>query len=1038
MKKFYLFLMLFGSFLNQMDAQVLKKIIFDGNIELPKSPKVLRKGNNSSGRGLYFQKPINSNIGKQKIQNFHLKKALGKIADLRLDENGHPIWLETNIELMPRNSETKKELLEEILLNELGVKDSGRINYQLSKIYKDELGIEHVQMHQHINGVEVLDGEFRMHLYPSGKLILHGRMVMPNEAISLQRGRNFDINKVLDKFYSAKGILPKNSTHSLVSTGIQSMKNYYWRHPDWKSWHLISLVKVTPNLQEHWELYIDCQTGDILKSIKNTCSLFYNHSHNETCKSTSDDLNESIFPGPEMGSGFDLLNQRRDFGIWREGGLYYLIDATKPMFDAQTSRIPNSGVGVIVTLDGLFKSASSNEIDYITSPVNSWSSAVAVSAHCNAGVAYDYFLTTFGRNSIANIGDNIVSVINITEDNGQAMDNAFWNGKAIFYGNGNKAFTSLPKALDVAGHELTHGVIQNEANLVYENESGAINESMADIFGIMMDRNDWTVGEEVVLKSFFPSGAMRSFSDPHNGGSSLNDPGWQPKHVNEQYKGTLDNGGVHINSGILNYAFYLMCTKLAESRSVEGAKIMAEKIYYRALTQYLMRNSDFKDLRAAIELSCVDWYPTLPDVLASAIYAFDKVGILNPGPTTPPDRSIEPNSGKEYLICTNFENDGVYLYDFVSIPVKISNRRVYSKPSVTDNGQEIFYVGEDKKLYQLYYDSITRGYVDFEVDDTPIYRNVAISKNGRHLAILYNTQENKIHIYDFVTETYKTFVIYNPTSSGGATYDVLFADQMDFDLSGQYLMYDAFSVISNSGIEYWDIAFLRFFDQQTDDFGDGNISKLIAKLPENTSVGNPVFSKNSPDVLAFDYIESEFFSTSYALLGINLEQNTASSIADNRDRLAYASYGVKDNAILYDSRGTSNEVSIGVKPLASNKISSAGPENIILKNAKWGSWFATGNRKLVNAENISTISEISIAPNPFEEGFYLNLDSKMKQSAILKIYEVTGRSVRELSIELTEGPNQFFISGMELTNGLHYLNIQIKDGVKSIKIFKNN
>mgnify|MGYP006178682571 CR=1 FL=1 len=75
--------------------------------------------------------------------------------------------------------------------------------------------------------------------------------------------------------------------------------------------------------------------------------------------------------------------------------------------------------------------------------------------------------------------------------------------------------------------------------------------------GGLIDRSNWILGEDVVNPAIFPTGALRSLQDPHNGGSSLNDPGFQPKHVNEQYSGTNDNGGVHINSGIPNHAFYL-------------------------------------------------------------------------------------------------------------------------------------------------------------------------------------------------------------------------------------------------------------------------------------------------------------------------------------------------------------------------------------------------------------------------------------------------------------------------------------------------
>src|SRR5574339_493637 len=103
----------------------------------------------------------------------------------------------------------------------------------------------------------------------------------------------------------------------------------------------------------------------------------------------------------------------------------------------------------------------------------------------------------------------------------------------MFYRNGDVLFKKHKKGLDVAGHEMSHGVIQNTANLEYVGQSGALNESYADVFGAMIDREDWKMGEDVVLASAFPSGALRDLSNPNNGGNSLGDPGWQPKHMNE-------------------------------------------------------------------------------------------------------------------------------------------------------------------------------------------------------------------------------------------------------------------------------------------------------------------------------------------------------------------------------------------------------------------------------------------------------------------------------------------------------------------------
>ena len=99
-------------------------------------------------------------------------------------------------------------------------------------------------------------------------------------------------------------------------------------------------------------------------------------------------------------------------------------------------------------------------------------------------------LYTHGRNSIDGNGGTIRSFINVADQSGRPLDNAYWNGKGMYYGNGSQAFSPLVKALDVAGHELTHGVIEATAGLRYIGQSGALNEALADIFGCMIDRSN--------------------------------------------------------------------------------------------------------------------------------------------------------------------------------------------------------------------------------------------------------------------------------------------------------------------------------------------------------------------------------------------------------------------------------------------------------------------------------------------------------------------------------------------------------------------
>jgi hypothetical protein len=578
------------------------------------------------------------------------------------------------------------------------------------------------------------------------------------------------------------------------------------------------------------------------------------------------------------------------------GNNFYLMDASRDMYNASTSNMPDEPIGVIWTLDASNTSPETNNfrVEHLTSSNNSWNNKVAVSAHFNAQTAYDYYKNTFGRNSINGQGGNIISLINVTNSDGSQMDNAFWSGKAMFYGNGNQAFKPLAGALDVAGHEMTHGVIQSTANLEYYGEPGAINESFADIFGCMIDRDDWQLGEDVVFNSVFTSGALRDMADPHNGGSNLNHPGYQPKHVNEKYQGQEDNAGVHINSGIPNHAFYRFATAVGKDK--------AEQIYYRALTSYLTKSSKFVDLRVAIEQAAYDMYGA--DEKQAASNAFEAVGIQggssSGGNNYEDDLAVNP--GNDLILYKDgtwgdlvlASGDGTIIQEPLSTTVAIS------KPSISDNGSEIVFVGEDKMIHYIFINWTTGDYEENIIQNDPIWRNVIISKDGWRIAALTENLENKIHIYDFGLNSWGEFEVYNPSTVQGVTAgDVDYVDVMEFNYSGEWIMYDAKNAIQSdfgSDIEYWDVGFINVFNNNNSSFANGLVQKLFAGLPENTSIGNPTFSKNSPYIVAFDYLVGD--NENY-ILGSNIETGEVSQIYESIG-LGYPNYSRMDDQLLFD------------------------------------------------------------------------------------------------------------------------------------------
>src|SRR6478672_4816785 len=223
------------------------------------------------------------------------------------------------------------------------------------------------------------------------------------------------------------------------------------------------------------------------------------------------------------------------------------------------------------------------------------SADVAVNeAYDGAGATYDLYDQVYGRNSIDGRGMRLDSSVHY----GVGYDNAFWSGAQMVYGDGDgRLFDRFTKSVDVIGHELTHGVTAREANLDYHDQPGALNESISDVFGSLVkqrslgqtaDQADWIIGEGLFTPKVRGVG-LRSMKAP---GTAYDDPVLgkdpQPAHMKDYVEGPEDDGGVHINSGIPNHAFYLAAAAVGGH-----AWEKAGKIWYGALTGRLRHDSDF-------------------------------------------------------------------------------------------------------------------------------------------------------------------------------------------------------------------------------------------------------------------------------------------------------------------------------------------------------------------------------------------------------------------------------------------------------------
>jgi Zn-dependent metalloprotease len=256
--------------------------------------------------------------------------------------------------------------------------------------------------------------------------------------------------------------------------------------------------------------------------------------------------------------------------------------------------------------------------------INAEQDEVATDAHFGAEMTYDYYLNTFNRNSIDGNGFKLMSYVHY--DVGYV--NAFWDGQEMTYGDGDASYTPLT-TLDICGHEITHGLDENTANLIYQDESGALNEGYSDIFGTCIERYarpsncNWTMGEDIGTP-------FRDMSDPNVYG--------QP----DTYLGTNwdPNQEVHQNSGVLSYWFYLSSmggsgtNDNGDAYNITGISIdSAAAVAFRTLTIYLTSGATYADARFYSILSAMDLFGACtPEVetVTNAWYAVGVGGIYNP------------------------------------------------------------------------------------------------------------------------------------------------------------------------------------------------------------------------------------------------------------------------------------------------------------------------------------------------------------------------------------------------------------------------
>lgn len=737
-------------------------------------------------------------------------------------------------------------------------------------------------------------------------------------------------------------------------------------------------VELRTDIAHRQRVFIDAQSGAVLERYGTTCA-----------------------DGPQKASARDALGRTVTIDTYQHLGTYFMIDASRPMFKAAQSVFPGNTVGTITTLDA--RNTELATVTQITSASNTWSDASSVSAHVNAAQTYEYFRTVHARNAIDDKGSTILSVVNVTQG-GRGLDNAFWNGKFMIYGNGDVVFRPLAAALDVAAHEMTHGVTEHSANLEYVGQSGALNEAFSDIFGVMVDRDDWKMGEDILRPSpAFPNNALRDLSDPHNGGTVGSDA-WQPKHMNEYQNLPLDvdQGGVHINSGIPNHAAYLAAT---DARLGAQGRDITERVFYRALTTKLTTQSRFVDFRLAIVRAAEELYPQNPAVAAVMRAACDAVGITDGTPTQGPD-DLPPVAGIDRMLVTSTDpTDPFYLWtvvppaganDFQSL----TRTPVLRKPSISDDGAIAVFIDGDRNLRAIALNPAAPA--EQVIDNTGIWNSVAISRDKRLLALTTTLNETAIHIFDVsqTTPVLKTFPVYTPNYSNGTLPNVAeFADAMDFSAGSETIIFDCYNEMTVDGttVGFWEINLMEVWDKASATFGSGRIARLFPQEP-GVDIGNPVFARNRQTVIAFD-MQHPGTSTA-GILGYDLVEGGDPVLVSQSvyGVPGYPSFRGDDRALSFGAPNTQTTPVIWTVPLAADVMTPTAQASGFVAGAQFPVWYRIGQRP-VAVERVAPPSPLQIWPawpNPFRATTTTRYTLETPTVVRISVHDLLGREVAVL------------------------------------------
>jgi len=806
----------------------------------------------------------------------------------------------------------------------------------LQRTQRDALGRTQLRFGQRHDSLRVWPAEVIVHLDPSGDVdAMDGASVETPTALGTTPTVAANAAVVAARAQIAGAADAQIGTPELLIYTGSGFPRLAWK------------VFVPATLQDQWWVIVDAHAGAVLDAWN-----------------TAQDVDF-------LGTGTDALGAGQSIHVWKESeGNFFLVDTNKAMFNAAGSNPPDPDTthGGIVVLDAGNQPPNSNPQQLPTlfhlksaTGTNPWlpqgtssgpSVGDGVSALVNLSRVYDYFLGVHGRNSLDDAGGTLIGVVRL----GLNFPNAFFLSE-----NNIMAFGDAQKyagALDVVAHELTHGVTHHSANLIYKDESGALNEAFSDIFGEMVEAHvagaatpDWLVGSPPALST-----PARNMQNP---GSISTSFGPYPSKYSQRIRTSEDNGGVHLNSSIVNHAFYQLVQGLPNAIGRQKA----QAIFYRALTAHLTASANFVDARLAAVTSAQE-LSTLPvtGITAADVQAvrdaFTAVEVLDGPGTEPPDPfpgtagsdstlfvRFNPDIGANFLWRREPPIDGAVDFPLSNFDVKAA------RPAVLGDGSEAVFVDSIDGLCSIRTDGTETEFCDPSVSG--VVSSVAISPDGNRFSFVLRNQfsgdpENEIYVFDdriAPPNDLSIFSIEAPAIDAATIASILFADQMDFSADGRWLVFDALTQVDFLGSGAGAAA-VRVWAIYAVDLSSGAIFTIVP--PERgINIGYPALAQTSDSHIVFDVVDQQ--TGNGAVLAGNLDTGALAKIADLAGTPMSPAFGIpsytgSDDAVIFSQADpfVNSGVSLEKQGVAADRITPSGAQTVWLEDADFGVIYRRG------------------------------------------------------------------------------------------------